>query len=38
VPVELRFWMIFWFAAGEIKRRQVFWVRDDALEAAGLAE
>jgi ketosteroid isomerase-like protein len=38
VPVELRFWLIIWFVAGEIKRREVFWVRDEALEAAGLAD
>ena len=38
VPVELRFWLILWFVAGKIKRRQVFWVREEALEAAGLGE
>jgi ketosteroid isomerase-like protein len=38
VPVELRFWLIVWFVAGKIKRREVFWVRDEALEAAGLAD
>jgi ketosteroid isomerase-like protein len=38
VPVELRFWMVVWFAEGKIARRQVSWTRDDALEAAGLRE
>ena len=38
VPVELRFWMVLWFAGGKIARRQVSWTRDEALEAAGLSE
>jgi ketosteroid isomerase-like protein len=38
VPVELRFWMVLWFAEGKITRRQVSWTRDEALEAAGLSE
>ena len=38
VPVDLRFWMVLWFAESEITRRQVFWTRDQALEAAGLSE
>jgi ketosteroid isomerase-like protein len=38
VPVELRFWTVLWFAESEITRRQVSWTRDQALEAAGLAE
>ena len=37
VPVELRFWLILSFEAGKISRRQVFWVREEALEAAGLS-
>jgi ketosteroid isomerase-like protein len=37
-PVELRFWMVGSFAEGMITRRQVFWTRDEALEAAGLSE
>lgn len=37
VPVELRFWLILWFVAGKVKRRQVFWMRQEALEAAGLS-
>ncbi len=36
VPVELRFWTVYWFAESTITRRQVFWTRDLALEAAGL--
>ncbi len=38
VPVELRFWTVLWFAESKITRRQVFWTRDQALEAAGLSE
>jgi ketosteroid isomerase-like protein len=38
VPVDLRFWMVLWFAESKIRRRQVFWTRDQALEAAGLSE
>jgi ketosteroid isomerase-like protein len=38
VPVELRFWMVLWFAESKITRRQVSWTRDDALKAAGLRE
>lgn len=37
VPVELRFWLILWFVGGKIDRRQVFWERRAALEAAGLS-
>jgi ketosteroid isomerase-like protein len=33
VPVELRVWMVLWFAESKITRRQVFWTRDQALEA-----
>jgi ketosteroid isomerase-like protein len=36
-PVELRFWMLAWFAESQLTRRQVFWSRDQALEAAGLS-
>ncbi len=35
---ELRGWAILWLAKGLITRRQVFWTRDQALEAAGLSE
>jgi ketosteroid isomerase-like protein len=35
---ELRGWAILWLAKGLITRRQVFWTRDEAVEAAGLAE
>jgi ketosteroid isomerase-like protein len=38
VPIEYRTWQIVWFADGLITRRQVFWTRDEALEAAGLSE
>jgi ketosteroid isomerase-like protein len=38
VPVELRFWTVLWFAESKITRRQVFWTRDQALEATRLAE
>jgi ketosteroid isomerase-like protein len=38
VPVELRFWLVIWFADGKIARRQVAWTKDEALEAAGLRE
>jgi len=38
VETELRFWTVFRFAEGKITRRQVFWTRDEALEAAGLSE
>ena len=38
VPAELRDWWVLWFAEGLITRRQAFWTRDDALEAAGLSE
>ena len=38
VPAELRDWWVIWFAEGLITRRQAFWTRDEALEAAGLPE
>jgi hypothetical protein len=38
VETELRFWTVFWFADGKIKRRRAFGNRNNALEAAGLAE
>jgi ketosteroid isomerase-like protein len=38
VPFEYRTWQIVWFADGLITRRQVFWTRAEALEAAGLRE
>jgi len=38
VPAEVRDWWVLWFAEGLITRRQAFWTRDDALEAAGLSE
>jgi len=38
VPFELHTWSVVWFAEGLVTRRQVFWTRDEALEAAGLQE
>ena len=38
VPTELRLWQVFWFAEGLITRRQAYWTRQEALEAAGLSE
>ena len=38
LPVEQPSWAVFWLADGLIARRQVFWTRDEALEAAGLSE
>ena len=35
---ELRLWQVFWFADSLITRRQVFWTRQEALEAAGLSD
>jgi ketosteroid isomerase-like protein len=37
-PVVQRVWNIFSLADGKITRRQVFWIREEALEAAGLSE
>ena len=37
-PAELRYWALYWIKNGKIARRQVFWNRADALEAAGLEE
>ncbi len=38
VPVELRYWSVLWVAEGKCARRQVFWNKAEALEAAGLSE
>jgi ketosteroid isomerase-like protein len=38
VPVERPSCEVSWLADGLITRRQVFWTRDEALEAAGLAD
>ena len=35
-PFEYRTWQILWFAGGLITRRQAFWTRAEALQAAGL--
>ncbi len=38
VPAELQIWQVLWFAEGLITRRQAFWTRQHALEAAGLRD
>ena len=38
VETELRVWQVFWFAHGKVARRQVFWSRQEALDAAGLSK
>ena len=38
VPVERPSCEVSWLADGLIMRRQVFWTRDEALEAAGLSQ
>jgi ketosteroid isomerase-like protein len=38
LPLERQSWEVLWLANGLITRRQVFWTRDEALEAAGLSE
>jgi ketosteroid isomerase-like protein len=38
VPAELRYWAVYWIREGKIARRQVFWDRGEALDAAGLPE
>jgi ketosteroid isomerase-like protein len=38
LPLEHPTWAVLWLADGLITRRQVFWTRDEALEAAGLSE
>ena len=38
VETELRFWTVLWFADGKIARRDVFFTRNEAVEAAGLRE
>jgi ketosteroid isomerase-like protein len=38
VPMELRYWQVFWVAEGKCARRQVFWNKAEALEAAGLSQ
>jgi ketosteroid isomerase-like protein len=35
---ELHLWQVFCFAEGLITRRQAFWTRQEAFEAAGLSE
>ena len=36
VELAIPFWTASWFADGLVVRRQVFWTRDEALEAVGL--
>jgi ketosteroid isomerase-like protein len=38
LPLQRQSWEVSWLADGLITRRQVFWTRDEALEAAGLPE
>lgn len=38
VEPELHLWQVFWVAGSLITRRQAFWGRQEALEAAGLSE
>ena len=37
IPTEHQDWSILRFAEGQITRRQAFWTKDEALEAAGLS-
>ena len=38
VPFEMPTWSVIWYREGLVTRRQVFWTRDEALEAAGLQQ
>jgi ketosteroid isomerase-like protein len=38
VPFELQTWSVIWYREGLVTRRQVFWAKSEALEAAGLPE
>jgi ketosteroid isomerase-like protein len=38
VPFELPTWSVIWYREGLVTRRQVFWTKSEALEAAGLQE
>src|SRR5262249_21269955 len=38
LPTEGRLWQVLSFAEGLITRRQAFWTRQEALEAAGLSQ
>jgi ketosteroid isomerase-like protein len=37
VPFELHTWSVIWYREGLVTRRQVFWAKSEALEAAGLS-
>ena len=37
IPTQHQDWSILRFAEGQITRRQAFWTKDEALEAAGLS-
>jgi ketosteroid isomerase-like protein len=38
VPFEMPTWSVIWYREGLVTRRQIFWTRDEALDAAGLRE
>ena len=38
LTMEFRDWWVLWFAEGLITRRQAFWAREEAQEAAGRSE
>ena len=38
LTMEFRDWWALWFADGLVTRRQAFWTKDEALEAAGIEE
>jgi len=35
---DIRVWQVLWMRGGKITRRQLYWTRDEAAEAAGLGE
>ena len=38
IEFNARAWYVFWFREGKVSRAQLFWIRREALEAAGLLE
>jgi ketosteroid isomerase-like protein len=38
VATEIHTWSVTWHIDSKVARRQLFWTRDEALEAAGLSE